>query len=266
MAGGASVGFAQDGMSGIPEYVTRVRAQYSIELLYKDIPQPQGTTALYQEVHPRNYSKLLAFLKILEEELGRYPSRFFEFSQLQQIYLVEKCFHHDRPMEGLYNDRDRVILLEIARGSNPIRQRHNIHHELFHMMERSVQRMVRLDEEEWSKLNKDHFVYGQPSRYKESESFSSPPREGFATVYSLTSPQEDRAEIYACLMVRSQNRLLSKWMGSDPILKQKVEYIKRFIVAYCPEMDERYWDRLFKGTGNVPGEDGSREKENFSGR
>ena len=76
------------------------------------------------------------------------------------------------------------------------------------------------------------------------EKFGGPEHKGFMTAYSLTGIEEDKAEIFACLMMSSQSKLLHRWIKDDQILKEKVQFIKSFIPKFCPEMNDQFWNKI----------------------
>ena len=65
------------------------------------------------------------------------------------------------------------------------------------------------------------------------------PVPGFVTYYAMESPAEDRAELFAALMIASQRRVVRRWMEKDPVLRQKVHALQAAVTALCPDMAQR---------------------------
>ncbi|HOY10827.1 MAG TPA: hypothetical protein PLB05_12250 [Candidatus Omnitrophota bacterium] len=55
----------------------------------------------------------------------------------------------------------------------------------------------------------------------------------------MESPAEDRAELFAALMIASQRRVVRRWMEKDPVLRQKVHALQAAVTALCPDMAQR---------------------------
>ncbi|MBP7162697.1 MAG: hypothetical protein KBB26_04085, partial [Candidatus Omnitrophica bacterium] len=57
--------------------------------------------------------------------------------------------------------------------------------------------------------------------------------------YAIESPAEDRAELFAALMIDSQRRVVHRWLEKDTVLRQKVHALRAAVIALCPEMAQR---------------------------
>ena len=138
------------------------------------------------------------------------------------------------------------MFFDISRfGSNKARQRHGIHHEIFHMMFQKRGDSPLLSDEEWTSFNGSNFSYGKQTKpLSESNPYNhyAPNQLGFVTYYAMESIREDQAEVFACLMFEPHRKLIEKWILKDPAMAKKVEAIKEFSKYYHPQMDEAYWD------------------------
>jgi len=234
----------------IDEIASRIEARYGLNISYKDIPSKLSYDTVFTPVAPKDYRNLLSYLSLFEEEIAKYPKTYFKNSKLRGAFFVKRLFHKQRPAEGVYVYKKNYILFDFERGQkNPKQQRHTIHHELYHMIELLTIGYPGWKDPEWSTLNTKDFQYGktklnvQPQNRK---SFSEPLYPGFVTAYAMTALAEDKAEVYACLMIESQSRLLHEWIKKDQILAGKVRLMKNFINNFCAEMDDSYWQNLFE--------------------
>ncbi len=237
-------------------------ARYGVPVFVGGIPESLWPQTRYAPARREDVPKLLAFLRILDEEWRRYPKGFFRRSGLRGVVLVRRLFHRDLALNGLYDVRRHVMAFDLFRRFHNERAlRHGIHHEIFHMIEalschahpRGVAPLHTpgvcrgLGDGEWEALNTPGFRY-------ERRRFRTPPKDrpnrfsevqaGFATPYGTWSVQEDKAEIFACLMVPSQHRLLLQWARKDGILEKKIRAVEREVSTIVPEMDAAFWDRL----------------------
>lgn len=231
--------------SDIDIILERMASRYPLRFVYKGFPESAWPKTHYQMASPSDYPRLLDYLRLFEEEIGKYPQSFFQNRNLRQVFFVKRLFFEERPVEGLYEDSQDLMLFDFLRSQgNPRKQRHNIHHEFYHMI--AVGHPA-LSDIPWEELNTAHFQYGKQAAQsrpeKESNHFA-PSQPGFISEYALSSAEEDKAEVYACLFIESQRNLMYRWMQKDEILSRKVAAMKRFIYQYCPQMDEVYWEHL----------------------
>jgi hypothetical protein len=100
---------------------------------------------------------------------------------------------------------------------------------------------------EWEVLNPPDFEYGVHSRGGVHETRAgsgslSIDYPGFLNLYSTGNLPDDKAEIYAYLMV------IHSWVGErsqqDPYLRGKVALIKARLAAIDPNFDNDLWNRI----------------------
>ena len=160
---------------------------------------------------------------------------------------MKKLFKDEQAVEGFYAWDEHVIYLDFLRSQgNLLTQRHNVHHELYHMLEVQMGDL-RSKDHEWAALNDASFVYEERDIFRRTPSggsFFGAPFPGFTSEYAMTSPEEDRAEVYACLLIPSQNKIVHRWMQKDGVLKKKVGFIKTLVRMFCDAMDEHFWQDL----------------------
>jgi len=220
--------------------VKRIKKQYSIEIIYKDIPNAPWSNIAYRPASQQDYAKLIKFLTILEQEMYKYPLGFFDKIQLRYIILLKRFFYSEKPLEGLYGFNKNAIFLDFYRkGNQELSQRHTIHHEIFHMIDFQAEIKLKKKDSQWETFNLENFQYGQKEKFQRNTKrkyFISRGQKGFITPYAMTSVKEDKAEIFACLMIKSQNKILHQWMQDDDILKNKVSYIKNYVAPFFGKM------------------------------
>jgi hypothetical protein len=222
--------------------------KYGVTFVYKDLPEPPSPRILYTGAEPDDQDKLFDYLKLFYQELAKYPQSFFHGKDLKIVVFVKKLFVKEKPAEGLFSYQNKVIFFDFLRNDqNALAQRHSIHHEFYHMMD-VMQPGWR--DPVWDTFNEPGFSYG-PAAVKNREAKRGRgykvfrEQKGFITPYSMTSAEEDKAEIYASLMIESQNAILQRWMQDDAILNKKTRYIQNRIKEFCPDMDDAYWQQLF---------------------
>ena len=235
--------------SPIDAAIARIQNEYPFRLICRDLPPSVRPAAVYQPADKSDTQDVLTYLLLFEEEIGKYPKSFFDKNHLQGVVFVKKLFNGEQPVEGFYARGEHLIFLDFLRDKgNAIIQRHNIHHEFYHMLEAEVLGDPERNDAEWSSFNDASFVYGKENllkRVPRDTSFFTAPFPGFTSEYAMLSAKEDRAEVYGCLLMASQNKIVQRWMRKDTVLRKKVGYIKSIVHQFCEEMDEQFWQDLF---------------------
>lgn len=233
-----SVGADVDYASAINQRVHDFQARYGIPLLYKDLNNTTSAIT-FKPVSIKEYGFLNDYLILFEQEIHKYPSAFFKKREVRAVFLVTHLFSNKQPVQGAYSAEGRVMIFDISRFSkNKALARHSIHHELFHMMAFQTPNYI-LDDPRWSRLNSSAFVYGkQMNDWTAVNPVNprAPNQPGFVTDYAMSSVEEDKAEVFACLMQATHYKLITRWASKDGILRQKIQAIKDFLSSDFPEM------------------------------
>jgi len=231
-----------DWLSSIDARIEGLQARYQVSFKYADFPK-MPESLRFKDVTPAEYRLLNEYLPLFEEEISKYPAGFFKDRDVRGIGFVRELFFNQRSAQGLYNDNNRVMLFDISRFSrNKARQRHAIHHEIFHMM--MQKKGYPLFHEQWAALNTPGFVYGKqtkPLRELNPYNTTAPNQLGFVSYYAMESVQEDEAEVFACLMQEKHRKIIEGWALKDEMIAKKIQMIKDFAQYYHPDMGEKYW-------------------------
>ena len=184
---------------------------------------------------------LLRTTTTLSPEHCLYPPSFLQAVGVRRYVLCE---------ELRYNGQRRRDVPDLASGSLYIdigdratrRKRHSFHHELWHMVDfHLLGNAFEAHDAEWCRHNPADFRYGSGGKHMRSDSsssqLSSAPSPEFLNRYSTSSIAEDKAEIWAVLMC--YQRVLH-----SPALRAKGELLKKRARRICPQMDERWWERV----------------------
>ena len=96
----------------------------------------------------------------------------------------------------------------------------------------------------WSRLNAPDFKYGSGGVHAQDMPTTSVLTEkfpGFLNHYSTTGVEEDKAELFANMIVDST--LVGKRVEKDIVLGKKIRHMKRSRADSCPEMNSEFWER-----------------------
>jgi len=158
---------------------------------------------------------------IIEKNLNSYSSSFLKKNNIRYLVMCENLFISNINTGGIPDTKKRTLIIDINFNSKYFERM--IHHEIFHMIQKSNSKYF--DEQKWVSLNKDDFEYTRCSTcsdrlnldlYKNTE--------GFLTEYSKSIPSEDMAEVFSFLM--TDKAKAEDKSDDDIILKNKINFIK----------------------------------------
>lgn len=209
----------------------KVKTVYGINLHYAEGPVSKFIDLNYSLADVKNKQALKKVILLFIKEIRLYPKDFFRNVHCQDIYFVRKFFYKQKPVDGVFSESANYIFYDYSRGSdNTQKIRHNIHHELYHMIG-SKHPFWKEHRPAWEALNRAGFTYNQKNNPHERNriNFFAPPEPGFITDYAMSSAEEDRADVFACMMLPRELRLMEQWAQKDKILFKKMEMMKEFL-------------------------------------
>ena len=65
---------------------------------------------------------------------------------------------------------------------------------------------------------------------------------GFLEPYSTSGLEEDKAEVFANMMVAPD--YVKQRAASDPVIRAKVARMKELLADFCPNMNKEFWERV----------------------
>ena len=155
--------------------------------------------------------------KIIKENLDRYDQKFLKKINLKYIVLCEDLSISKINTAGIPDNIMKTLILDVKFDESYFER--VIHHEVFHIINDSYKEIF--DEEIWTNFNVEEFKYAKCSTCTDKlglDTYSN--TNGFFTEYSKSTASEDMAEVFSHLMIGSDLKNI------DPILKQKIQFIK----------------------------------------
>ena len=158
---------------------------------------------------------------IIKKNLKNYSPSFLKKNNIRYLVMCENLFISNINTGGIPDTKKRTLIIDI--NFNPKYFERMIHHEIFHMIQKSNSKYF--DKEKWVSLNTEDFEYAKCSTcsdrlnldlYKNTE--------GFLTEYSKSIPSEDMAEVFSFLM--TDKAKVEDKSDNDIILKNKINFIK----------------------------------------
>ncbi|HVT13335.1 MAG TPA: putative zinc-binding metallopeptidase [Fimbriimonadaceae bacterium] len=192
---------------------------------------------------PPSPAQLKAYEPLFVKEWSLYPPSYVAKAVVHRI-----VFGVDLSVDGQMRaavpafDGDTMFYDPALGSYNLHYQRTVIHHEFFHLVDK---RMRLLDTDmEWSRLNPSGFHYGDGGSKMRTlgvgELTDKIP--GFLTPYSTSAIEEDKAELFAHMIV--DGPYVRKRASADPILAAKIALLRQRLTRFDPNMGEPFWSKV----------------------
>jgi hypothetical protein len=170
----------------------------------------------------------------LGDEIRLYPDSHLKRIKLRQIVLCENLSFNATKCFSFTDVEHGSIYINVQAGLDDEKLRWTIHHELFHQLDYAGD--SRLDPDPaWESLNPIGFHYtGDVERLQAdtAEAQREAGIRGFFNRYATTSSTEDKAELYAFLVVDPEEAC--RRLAADVILRRKAARIREMIDAFGP--------------------------------
>jgi Putative zinc-binding metallo-peptidase len=190
--------------------------------------------------------KVNAFAPILTFEWNLYPVAMVQRTRLKRIVLCTDLSFAGQKRSAIPDFENDVLYLDVVRGSYSEQYvRKVIHHEYYHIIDLRDDGLL-YNDDGWAQLNPRGFKYGSGGKNAQEDLAVSLGTDtpGFLNKYSMTAVEEDKAELFAHLMVEPTT--VYNRATKDIVLRAKVARLKELMAAFCPEMDKTYWDDILR--------------------
>ena len=226
-------------MSPISETIAKVKelvrqiSSYGVEVVWdafmlKEFPGPPHLC-----FQPAPVSKLLRACQLLAQELKFYGKHILSVAHVERIILCSNLRDTaGTPCDGCtYSAIPDAILIDISGAGSKLKGfQQTFHHELFHLLDYHANYY---HPTEWCDLFEASNEYAATSNYKPHD---------FVSVYAMTSPLEDKAELYAHLVTNYQR--VQEMTQSSKILAEKVSRLKGLLRQFSSDFDEQFWRQV----------------------
>lgn len=186
---------------------------------------------------------LKKYEKLFVEEWNRYPASLFKKARVTKLIIASRLTLLGQVRAAVPAFEADTMYYDAELGNyRPDYQRVVIHHELFHMFDQRMGRMLR--DPEWAALNPPGFKYGDGGDKVRNLGAGELTDKlvGLLTPYAASAIEEDKAELFAHLLVNP--KFVADRAGKDPVLAKKIELLKRRMAEYDPNMGESFWRPL----------------------
>ncbi len=223
--------------------------QYQLKIVAEQPPKATWNEVHYEPLSAaeRQLPRYLRYQKLFTQEFAKYPLALVKLAGVRQIALVKELDYAGQKRAALPDFVKEILYLDVYRGESSERyQRHVVHHEFYHLLEEQVFKSVYYKDPEWAALNPVDFSYGTGGANAQTgpQYDLVHPKPGFINRYAMSGLEEDKAEIYAALMIPQEAKLLENWSRQDPYLRRKIDKMKVFLKQRVPEMNATWWSQL----------------------
>ncbi len=230
----------------INEKINNIEEKYGIKIEYGTDTKYLASNVSATTLDDLNIVK--NNINILENAISKYPEEFFKIfnntnSKYSLTIILLDSFSDDNIALASRNNLNEYKIYI----SNDANFERSFHHEMFHIIEyymSSISTNTLFDD--WCMLNPSGFNYDSDlskldANYVYSLNVNSEDWY-FVSKYSKTSEKEDRAELFAEIMVSDK---LNKYFEENNNLRKKADYLCSVISSYFTFKDENsvYWLR-----------------------
>ena len=230
--------------NGSADPLARLSQSYGIEIITTDPPFPVTTLHGMITGKAAGQGALDWYTPLFFQEFSLYPPTLVRRARLNRVVLCEDLSFAGQRRNAIPDFAHDTLYLDTTRGAySPEYLRTVIHHEFFHIIDYRDDGLVYSDHS-WSTLNASAMKYGDGGRnaqHRPEESLLVTTYPGFLDYYGTTGVEEDKAELFAHLIVRSS--AVAARSRSDSVLMAKVWRLKRLMGEFCPEMNDGFWKR-----------------------
>ena len=228
-------------MDKLPQ-LREVAERYEVKIAIGNLGLPIKTIHGMIEGKEATSESLGKYQKLLATELNRYPISLIRSSKMIRIVLCEALALDGQRRNAIPDFEHNVLYLDVKRGDhNKQYQRKVIHHEFFHLIDYKDDGSIYADNA-WVALNPSTFLYGTGGRNSQDDASTSVLSDrfrGFLNHYSTTGVEEDKAEMFANMMVVPKH--VETRASDDAIIKSKLNAMKSLMQKFCPEVNGEFW-------------------------
>ena len=235
--GEASAGYLRE--------LEQVAEQYDVEVIFVAPQFPIATTHGKIDGQAADSKSLESYTRLFVPEFTLYPPELVKRARLARVVLCSELAFAGQRRNAIPDFEHDTLYLDVSRGSySKPYLRTVIHHEFFHIIDYRDDGHV-YDDEQWKALNSDEFRYGkggQAAQDIRTASVLTDKFPGFLTEYSTTAVEEDKAEVFAHLIVHAVH--VGERTERDKVLDAKVGRMKELLGTFCVAMNAEFWEKV----------------------
>lgn len=183
-----------------------------------------------------------SYLALFAGEWSLYPPDLVRRSRLKKVVFCRNLAFENQPRTGIPDFEHDALYLDVTRGRHSeLYVRKVIHHEFFHIIDLRDDGQL-YEDERWARLNPPGFKYGPGGvRLQDDPTVTVTGKEapGFLNRYGMSGVEEDKAELFAHMMVEPE--VVADRARRDAYVRAKVERMRELLEQFSPRMDAAFW-------------------------
>ncbi len=188
-----------------------------------------------------SYAVIFAF------ELSLYPPELVKKTGLKAVVFCKDLSFVGQKRTAIPDFEHDTLYLDVSRGryDEPY-VRKVIHHEFFHLVDLKDDGHL-YEDDRWVKLNPPGFKYGPGgAKLQDDPTVTTTGKDdpGFLNRYAAAGVEEDKAELFAHMMV--EPKVVAARVEKDKYIRMKVERMQELLTAFSPKMDRHFWATIEK--------------------
>lgn len=160
--------------------------------------------------------------KIIATALANLPDAPLRNLRLRYVILCGGARSGGQRIGGIPVPPLDLLMLDVGAAANRAYLRHSFLHELYHLIEF---RFNTYQDAEWQRLFGTGYANSYAGRLQQSPIGGG--KRGFLNAYAETYPHEDRAELFASLLLNAADVAAHIRATKDEVLKQKALYLQQ---------------------------------------
>jgi len=190
-------------------------------------------------------SDLQIYSRLFAIEFSLYPPELTQRALLKRVVICRELSFDGQLRNAIPDFEHDTLYLDGNRGAyDKTYLRKVIHHEFFHIIDYRDDGSVYKDDR-WASLNRDTFRYGNGGKNVQDMAETSVLTDkypGFLNHYSTTGVEEDKAEMFANLIVDPE--YVDNRAAADRVILAKVFCMKENLARFCPQMNDAFWEKV----------------------
>ncbi len=180
-------------------------------------------------------------------EWSMYPRELVKKTGLRCVVFCKDLSFAGQPRTAIPDFEHDTLYLDVTRGrhdENYVRK--VIHHEFFHIVDLKDDGRV-YEDERWGRLNPPGFRYGPGgAKFQNDPTATTTGKDlpGFMNRYATAGVEEDKAEMFAHMMVEPQR--VAARIEADKYVRAKVERMREIMAAFSPQAGDDFWTAVIK--------------------
>ncbi|MCE9548136.1 MAG: hypothetical protein K8T25_21900 [Planctomycetia bacterium] len=229
--------------------LAKIAETFKIEVLTTGLVFPVKSTYGTIEGKNADAKALQDYSTLFAPEFSLYPPDLMPKAHLKRVVLCRDLAFAGQRRNAIPDFEHDTLYLDVSRGTySKAYLRKVIHHEFFHMIDFRDDGNLYKDDS-WQSLNPASFRYGSGGKTVQDvpeTSVLTTKLPGFINHYSTTGVEEDKAEVFANLIV--DFAYVESRTKNDSVLNNKVNRMKKLLNEFCPAMNDKFWETAQKST------------------